>query len=103
MLTIKRTGIADVKMTHKFGKVAFRGADQQVKVVGHQGVCQQSDLKDIQGTAQQAQKVFPVIQITEDFPPLIPAAGHMIIRIRILDSQGSAHGVISNLQSLKCQ
>ena len=35
MFPVKKTGIADVEMTHEFGKVAFRCANKQVKMVGH--------------------------------------------------------------------
>ena len=47
MFPVKITGIADVEMTHEFGKVAFRGDDQQMKMVGHHRVGQKLDFKDI--------------------------------------------------------
>lgn len=103
ILAIKGSGITDVEMPHEFRKVAFRCADKQVKVIGHQGISQQADVKDVHRPDQQTKEVFPVFRGAEDCPAFIPPAGNMIIRVGILDSQRSAHEATSALINLKSQ
>ncbi len=38
VFAIERPGIADIEMTHEFRKIAFRRANQKMKVVRHQSV-----------------------------------------------------------------
>ncbi len=35
---IEGSGIADIEMTHEFGKITLRGGDQQMEVIGHEHI-----------------------------------------------------------------
>jgi len=89
-------------MPHEFRKVAFRRANRKVKVIGHQGISEKTDLKNINKAGQQAKKVPSVLRTAKDCPLLISTAGQMIIRIRILDSQRSAHDAHHASEIPKC-
>jgi hypothetical protein len=44
MPTIKGSGIADVEMTHEFGQISVRGGNQQMEVIGHEHIGEETDI-----------------------------------------------------------
>ena len=71
------------------------GPDQEMKMVFHENVGQNFDLVDFPGLVQEGKKGRSVPIIRKDPLPGIPPAGHMIMRIRKLNSQRPRHNTRS--------
>ena len=78
-------------MPHEFLQVAARGLDEQMEVVGHQHVSQDLSLIDVTRSLQKIKKEEPIGIIGKDFLAGITPAGHVIVGILELDSQGPRH------------
>ena len=47
MPSIKGSRVRDIEMAHKLGEVAIRGAQQEVKMVGHTDIGENANIVDI--------------------------------------------------------
>jgi hypothetical protein len=82
---IEKRRICHVEVPHEFGQVGPWSLRHEMEVIVHQDIAMQLHLVDPQRAPQPFEKGMPVVVIPEDFPPVIAAAGDVVVRVRVLD------------------
>jgi hypothetical protein len=84
-------GIGDVELAHEFGKIAFGGLDEQMKMVGHKDVTVEFDCVDINGLDENLQKPSSIIVVLKDVLTFVAPACNVIHCSGILDAKSARH------------
>jgi hypothetical protein len=77
---VEADGIARQKPPHDIGNGNKPGAEQKMKVIGHQGPCKTAGLTVAQNTAKPIQKIIAVAVVPENFPALDSSDDDMMQR-----------------------
>jgi len=96
VLAVEPLGIDAIQVAHESGKVAFRGVDKQVVMVGHQAIGGDPDPEPGAGFSQGFQIQQIVFPIQKDCPAAETAVHHMVPGAGIFDAQWTGH--VRNLQ-----
>jgi hypothetical protein len=91
MSSIVITGIGDVELAHKFGKVPKRCFDQEVEMVVHKDVSVELDGIDIQRLSEYQEKTRSIGVILEDCLPFVSATSDVVNCFGVLDSKRPSH------------
>ena len=78
MPEIESDRMACQKPPHNTGDRDKLGAEQQMKMIGHQGPCKTAGLAVPQDTAQPLQKVVAIPVVPENLPPLDASRDDMV-------------------------
>jgi hypothetical protein len=70
---VEADNIARQKPLHDIGNGNKPGAEQKMKVIGHQGPCKTAGLTVAQNTAKPIQKIIAVAVVAENLPPIDPS------------------------------
>jgi hypothetical protein len=75
---VETDGIARQKPPHDIGNGNKPGAQQNMKVIGHQGPCKTAGLTVAQNTAKPIQKIIAVAVVPENLPALDSSDNDMV-------------------------
>ena len=92
MGAIEVGGVGDIEAAHEFLKIAQRGLDQEVEVIGHQDISQNLHLVDLGGPGQELQEGSPVGVWEIDLLASIASAGDMVVGVFVLNAEGMGQG-----------
>jgi hypothetical protein len=77
---VEADGIAGQKSPHDIGNGNKPGAEQKMKVIGHQSPCKTAGLTVAQNTAKPIQKITTVAVVPENLPPIDPSNDDVVQR-----------------------
>jgi hypothetical protein len=92
MAFIEELRINAVQLSHAEGKVAVRGLDKKMIMVGHKAIGMTDPVVAFVDVLKGVQKVLTVCVILENRLLLVPAGGHMIDCAGVFDAERTGHG-----------
>ena len=82
---VKAHRIGHLKMAHKFAQIRPGGANQQVKMVGHQNIGHQVNIMNFAADSKGFHKGYAILIGQKNILPVVSPVHHMVIPIGDLD------------------